>query len=226
MTGVAKDKYRVVYNGVDTQRFQPRDKMRAREKLNLPLEGKIIGMFASFKEQKNHPFIIDVLAALKASGLHFKLLLVGDMLHAGMHGSDHYAALLKLKIQQAGLEEQIIFLGNQAYVEQIYPACDFTVLPSLFEGMPNVLLESMACAVPVIASRVSDNQYIIDDDVSGVTLELNNMREWEKTIKHFLEDDAWRETLALGARETMLTSFSSKRLAQNMQKIYNPQSEL
>lgn len=109
MTGVAKDKYRVVYNGVDTQRFQPRDKTLARKKLNLPLDRKIIGMFASFKAQKNHPFIIDVLATLKASGMHFKLLLVGEMLHAGMHGSDHYAALLKVKIKQAGLEDQVIF---------------------------------------------------------------------------------------------------------------------
>lgn len=92
--------------------------------------------------------------------------------------------------------------------------------------MPNVLLESMACAVPVIASRVSDNQYIINDNVSGVTLELNNMCDWENAIKQFLEDDALRETLSIGARETMLSSFSSRRLAQNMQKIYNPQYEV
>ena len=52
-------------------------------------------------------------------------------------------------------------LGNRADVENYYPLCDLTVLPSLFEGTPNVALESMSSGVPVVATNVSDNATII-----------------------------------------------------------------
>jgi len=219
-TGIAAHKYRVVYNGVDTSRFYLRDKKVAREALGIDTNVMLIGMFASFKAQKNHPVLIEALQQLKVTGMPFKLLLVGEMLHGGLHGSDDYSESLKEQIKSSGLQEQVIYLGNQDQVELIYPACDFTVLPSLFEGTPNVVLESMACGVPVIATRVSDNDRIIKNDFSGAIVEVNDVAQLSSKIKQFIDQPAWLADIAKNARLEVESRFSSAQLAENMQKIY------
>jgi glycosyltransferase involved in cell wall biosynthesis len=98
-TGQPKSKYHVVYNGVDTNRFKPQDKKNIRAELGIDQNCKLIGMFASFKQQKNHPFLIEALQKVKAQGHEFKLLLVGDTLHGGLHGSDDYTVKVKKKLQ-------------------------------------------------------------------------------------------------------------------------------
>lgn len=220
-TGVAVDKYRVVYNGVDTFRFKATDKALARRALGIDADTILIGMFASFKVQKNHPVLIKALEELHKQNINFKLLLVGDMLYGGMHGSDQYFQQLKLQIKNSAFENQVIYLGNQEHVENIYPACDFTVLPSLFEGTPNVVLESMACAVPVIATRVSDNEKIIEHGFSGMIVEVNSVSQLSDNIKQLIEQPAYLAKLSKNARKRMEDSFSSFKLAENMENIYS-----
>jgi len=219
-TGLAKAKFHVIYNGVDTERFIKRDKLQAREQLNLPQHSKIIGMFASFKQQKNHPFLIAALAKLKDTNPEFKVLLVGDMLHGGLHGSDDYCSGVKQQIIDEGLAEHVIYLGNCDNVEFVYPACDFTVLPSLFEGTPNVVLESMACAVPTIATRVSDNDKIIDHETTGYIVDVEDVDGLAFYIDKLLKDDATLEKLSHKARVTMEQRFSSVKLAENTASVY------
>jgi glycosyltransferase involved in cell wall biosynthesis len=219
-TGQPANKYNVVYNGVDTKRFKPQDKGQIRAELGIDPDCKLIGMFASFKQQKNHPFLIEALKEVKLQGNNFKLLLVGDMLHGGMHGSDIYTTTLKQQIEDSGFSEDVIYLGNRDDIERIYPACDFTVLPSLFEGTPNVVLESMACGVPVIATDVSDNAKIISHAFSGYIVESKKILELSGKITNLLNDKKMLETLADNARQEMVNKFSSRKLAENMSNIY------
>lgn len=219
-TGQPSHKYHVVYNGVDTKRFKPQDKLKIRRVLGIDPDCKLIGMFASFKQQKNHPFLIEALEQVKAQGISFKLLLVGDTLYDGLHGSDQYTAAVKQQIKNSGFSEDTIYLGNRDDIEQIYPACDFTVLPSLFEGTPNVVLESMACGVPVIATNVSDNKKIITDTLNGYIIDLNNTEQLSNRIITLYEDKEKLELMAIKSRAQIEHFFSSKRLAENMQLIY------
>lgn len=219
-TGQPKSKYHVVYNGVDTSRFKPQDKKKIRTELGIEENCKLIGMFASFKQQKNHPFLIETLNLLKQQGTDFKLLLVGDMLHGGMHGSDTYASTVKQQIKNSLFSNDVVYLGNRNDIEHIYPACDFTVLPSLFEGTPNVVLESMACGVPVIATDVSDNAKIITHQSSGYIVETNNVHELSEKILHLLRDTTTLETFSKNARQAMENKFSSNKLAMNMALVY------
>lgn len=219
-TGIALHKYRVVYNGVDTLRFCLQDKQAARARLGVESGPILIGMFASFKAQKNHPCLIKALQKVKAQGVHFNLLLVGEILHGGLHGSDNYFDALKAQIESSGLQNQVIFVGNQQDVEKLYPACDFTVLPSLFEGTPNALLESMSCGVPVIATRVSDNDRIIKEGVSGEIVEVNDIAQLSAAIQLLIAQPDRLARYSRQARMEMESRFSCKQLAYNMQKIY------
>ncbi|MCP4322572.1 MAG: glycosyltransferase [Psychromonas sp.] len=215
-----KHKYHVVYNGVDTNRFISRDKSTIRATLGIKADCKLIGMFASFKQQKNHPFLISALEELKKKGESFKLLLVGEMLHGGLHGSDDYTEKIKRQITDSSFSEDVIYLGNKDNIEEIYPACDFTVLPSLFEGTPNVVLESMSCKVPSIATNVSDNSKIIDHNKSGYIVEVGDIKALTDCIHNLLNDTELLKQFSTNARKTMLEKFSSAKLAENMCKIY------
>jgi len=220
LTGLPKSKYHVVYNGVDTNRFRPRDKQEIRLVLGIDPHCKLIGMFASFKMQKNHPFLIKSLQQVKQQGPQFKLLLVGDMLYGGLHGSDGYCASVKQQIKDSSFADDVIYLGNRDDIEKIYPACDFTILPSLFEGTPNVLLESMACGVACIATRVSDNDKIIADNKSGYIVEVNDQKMLAEIIFDLLVNTEKLSSLSKNARQSMLECFSSVKLAENMGSIY------
>lgn len=223
--GYDKAKYRVVYNGVNIDRFKHLNKIESRKKYNLPQDKFIIGMFASLKEQKNHSMLIRVAKETVKEHDNVRFLLVGDMLHAGMHGSDEYAENIKEMIIHSGLSRYFIQMGNQDVVEEVYNTCDITVLPSNYEGMPNVVLESMSCGIPVIVTDVSDNKHIITDEYDGILVGLDKDKEMIEGIKRLI-NEKYRMNMAKNARNTILDKFTNKHMSINTENIYNELLEL
>ena len=218
---ISREKYRVIYNGVNTKKFKPRPKTNLRRKLNVADDAVLIGVFASFKAQKNHEFLFDTLLEIDDLPSNVRILLVGDMLFGGMHGSDEYYDGILKRINETSLAPRCIFLGNRDDVEMLYPACNFTVLPSRFEGTPNVILESMACGIPVIATNVSDNARIIEDEVSGLLVELDNKGELKVALSKLMRDTSLVSTMGLASRESIIEKFSSEMLAVNTSRVYD-----
>lgn len=214
-----KDKYRIVYNGVNTDLFRPQSQDIARDKFGIPNENKVVGMFASFKDQKNQPMLLRAFKKAINKVDNIKLLLVGDELFKGMHGSDQYALQVKKLIHELNLTEHCILLGNQKNVFDLYPVCDCTVLPSKFEGTPNVLLESMASGVPVIATNVSDNVHIVKDQHVGYLVELNDIDALSDKIVEILSNKEKRLNMGRNAREWAEKKFSSHVLARNTESV-------
>lgn len=213
-------KYRVVHNGVDTSRFHPRDATALREELQIPIGCRVVGMFASFKPQKNHPFLLRAARTVLNRIPSVRFLFVGDELYKGMSDSVPYKKEVEALVDQLGLRSSCLFLGNRADVENYYPVCDLTVLPSLSEGTPNVALESMASGVPVVASDVSDNAQIIPDGAVGYIVPLNKETLLADRILHLLEDEPRRMQMAVQARDWVVSKFSSSCLAGNTASIY------
>ncbi|MCB1691871.1 MAG: glycosyltransferase [Pseudomonadales bacterium] len=220
LLGLPEDRYRVIYNGIDTSRFKPLPMDDARRALDLPADCVLLGVFASFKQQKNHPLLFDALLRLGDRVPNLKILLVGDMLYGGMHGSDEYHAQVMQTINTTRLKDMCILLGNRDDVESVYPACDFTVLPSLFEGTPNVVLESMACGVPTIATRVSDNDRIVVNGETGYIVGLD-AKELSVAIEKMAQDKSLRTSMGEKSRQRIIDHFSSERLAENTARIYD-----
>ncbi|MFK7913940.1 MAG: glycosyltransferase [Pseudomonadales bacterium] len=164
--GLSEDRYTVVQNGVDTERFRPRsqeDKQRIRASLGLGAEQQVVGVFASMKEQKNHLMLIRAAERLDQQIPNVQYLFVGGELESGQRDTSSYARKLAAAIENSTIKSQFHLLGKRADVEDLYPCCDLTALPSWHEGLPNVLLESVACGVPVVATDVSDNARLIAD---------------------------------------------------------------
>ena len=218
--GFPADHYRVVRNGVDTTRFRPVDAMATRTSLGLAPTTPVIGMFASLKPQKNHPLLLRAARAILDALPDARFLFVGDILPGGKHGSNDYARNVQDSVDELGLRSACQFLGNRTDLPELYSSCDLTVLPSLFEGTPNAVLESLACGCPVVATDVADNALIVPDRQVGRVVPSNDQEALSRAIVEILTVPGYRATLAANARAWAEREFSLHALSTHMAKVY------
>lgn len=218
--GLPSAKYRVVHNGVDVESFRPRDSGEIRRELGIVSSDRLFGMFASYKKQKNHPLLFAAARTVFDRVPNARLLLVGDEPFAGKHGADKYKRDMIRLVDELRIRPRCIFAGNRDDVAELYCACDTTVLSSFHEGTPNVLLESMACEVPVVATDVSDNAYIVPDGKVGFIVPLGSPDILADRISRLLSDDDLRRTMGRQARAWVAQEFSCTQLARKTEDLY------
>jgi len=210
----------VVHNGVDLQRFAPRDPAEARAETGVPPTVPVVGMFASFKKQKNHPMLFRTARRVLERHPDTVFLCVGEALHGGLQGSDAYAAEMRGMIRSMGLEDRFRLVGNQDEPAPWYASCDVTVLTSLREGTPNVLLESMACGVPVVATDVADNAFVVPQGRVGYVVPYDDDAAMAAHLGDLLARAAERRALGRAARLWVESEFSLSRLEEKTAAVY------
>jgi len=133
---------RVIYNGINTERFSPGDPLAARKHFQLPAEAVLIGCAARLEEVKGHQYLIE---AMKQLPEHFHLVLAGT-------GDCEVA--LRNQAQQLGLANRVIFLGRVDAMPLFHQAMDVFCLASITEGLPLAPMEAQACNKPVVLTDV------------------------------------------------------------------------
>ena len=148
----------VLRNGVDLDFFHP-DAVRPRMPFKLEADEKLILSVGNLVELKGHHLVIEAISSLDK----VKLIIIGE--------GEEKQALQKL-VEHLSLTERVYFTGNilQAELPGFYAAADALVLASSREGMPNVLLESLACGTPVIATNVGGSSEVITQSDMGKLL--------------------------------------------------------
>ena len=164
--GLPAEKIRVIGNGVDLERFQPVDPREARRRLGLPEEGPIIVSVGALIPRKGYQFLIPALAELAPRYPGLKLYIVGE---------GDFRVELDTLVRETGLTARVFLVGSRpnAELKFWYSAADVSCLASSREGWPNVLLESMACGTPVVATRVWGVPEVIVSPELGVIVEQN-----------------------------------------------------
>lgn len=155
--GIGPERIRVLRNGVDLETFTPVDPLRA--KAALGVSGPVLASVGSLIARKGHDLVVRALAQLPG----VTLLIAGQGPEEGALGRLAAAT---------GVADRVRFLGNIPHerLRHIYSAADALVLASSREGWPNVLLESMACGTPVIASSVWGAPEIVRAPEAGLLL--------------------------------------------------------
>jgi glycosyltransferase involved in cell wall biosynthesis len=145
--GVDESKVHVLPPAVDRERFSPGDRVDARRQLQMPASRPMLLWVGRMVPVKNVATLVDAAAALAREGRDFLLCLVGD---------GPLQPALRAQAARLGLGDRVRFVGalSDAALPDWYRAADVTVCPSLSEGTPNVLLESIACGTPFVASGV------------------------------------------------------------------------
>jgi glycosyltransferase involved in cell wall biosynthesis len=210
----------VVYNGVDTDRFRPLPRDEVRQELGIDQGSVVAGIFGSFKPQKNHPLFFAAAARVVERHPELRLLVVGDQLAGGLRGSGDHKRQVAAIVDERGLRERCVFLGNRPDPERLYNACDVVVLPSFYEGTPNVLLEAMACGVPTLATDVGDNARVVPDGSAGFIVPAGDEDLLTERLALLIADQDLRRRLGDSARRWVADRFSLGRLAAETAAIY------
>ena len=155
--GVKSPNLEVIPNGVDLEAFRPVDSTSCRKRLGI--NGKVLVSVGHLIADKGHMIVIRALAKLPDTSL----LVVGE-------GPEEEA--LRSAAKDSGVDGRVHFLGLVPHKEMrdIYSAADALVLMSAREGMPNVVLESLACGTRVVANDVGGVAEVVRDTVAGVVV--------------------------------------------------------
>lgn len=179
-------------NGVNTSRFDVcSDEIKAKLKLELSLvaDTRYLLFVGRLDEVKGLIYLVEALGRLEQSGeLKFVTLLVGD-------GPERNALLDR--VRELGIEDKIVFVGKVGHetVPKYIHACDAFCLPSLNEGMPNVVLEALACGRPVVASRVGGVPELVDE-TNGEMVPSGDSEVLASSIKRVFENQWCAEAVA------------------------------
>ena len=164
--GINGDRIEVLGNGVDPDRFFLLDKKESRKRLDLPQDKKIILCVGHLVERKGFHLVVDAVAGLiKEHGLKVLLVIIGE---AGEEGD--FSSQIKNRIKINKIESAVLLPGaikNENLVFW-YNAADLFCLASSKEGWANVLLESLACGTPVVATDVWGTPEVINNLEVGI----------------------------------------------------------
>ncbi len=177
--GVPDDRLTVIANGVDREHFHPRDKMACRQSLGLPATGKLLVTVAHLGQRKGHHEVIRALALLPSE---VRLVIVGGAAQGGTPEK------LREVAREAGVAGRLILPGPQAYdrVPLFFSAADASVLASYREGCPNVVLESLACGTPVVATDVGAVPDILPTPAAGRIVPLHDPEALSRALAEVL----------------------------------------
>lgn len=161
--GVAEAKLHCMPNGVDLERFKPMARAEARSRLGLPVDGRLLIGVGNLLEVKGQHLLVDALGLLAQEMPDLTLALVGE---------GPQRAALAAQAQALGLDERVRLVGriDQAGLANWYAAADCMGFMSSREGMPNAVLECLACGTPVIATRVGGLPEVITKPALGELL--------------------------------------------------------
>lgn len=194
----------IIYNGENLNRFKCKNNYQVNGDFNILHVGR-------FMKAKNHIFLIQSVHELLKMGINVKLTCVGDF------HSDIGSQCLEY-VKKNDLTNVITFAGLQSNVIPFLEKADCFILPSLYEGMPMVLIEAMATGLPIIASSVGGIPDMIKDRESGLLISLNN-NDIISAVKELFYNEKLREKIGKKAFESSV-NFSANTMASNYFKIY------
>ena len=203
---VPKDEIKIMRNAIEVENYTfDKDKRNYYREL-LGLEGKfVIGNTCRFEYQKNHEFLIRVFAKVHARNKDAVLLLVG--------GGQKLSQMKKL-VKHLGLENSVHFMGWRDDVANILQAIDVYCLPSLFEGLPIVLVEGQAAGLPCLVSETITREAKIINNTEYLPLVED---EWIKRIEFYSQGYERYNTI----KEIQSAGFDIKQQIKVIEKEYS-----
>jgi glycosyltransferase involved in cell wall biosynthesis len=204
--GFPEDRLVEIPNGVDTNTFTHcRDCRGAREERKITFIGRLDGY-------KGVAYLLQGFKTVLSHIEQVRLVIVGT-------GPDE--THLKYLTGELKLQGKVDFRGQQENIPAILSGTDVFVLPSLSEGMSNVLLEAMACGLPIVATAVGGNRDLIRDGYNGILIPPHDAMCVHDALLELLNNDQLAEKLGKAARKTVEDHYSMERIADDYVSLYN-----
>jgi glycosyltransferase involved in cell wall biosynthesis len=206
----------MIPNGVDTDRCVPlssaeREVLRA--ELALP-SGPLVCFVGIINRRKNVDGLVRIWERATRAGVAGRLLILGPA-----PDSILYEELVAF-VAKRGLRDRVLFLGHRPDVVRYLQVADVFLFPTRQEGMPNAVLEAMACGLPCLVSRGTGTDAVITDGISGFSREMEDEVGFAEALVRVCRNTDLRERLGGAARQTAVEQFSLEAIAARYAALY------
>ncbi|MEW6088953.1 MAG: glycosyltransferase family 4 protein [bacterium] len=216
------DKVRIVLNGVDLEKFNPfLNAVEIKKEFGI-LPGEIvIGIASRFNVFKGHDTFFKA-AQMLIYNTPYKLKNLKFLIAGGavFEEDKKREKDLRKMVHELGINDRVVFTGFRRDMPEIYAAMDILVLPSVYEGCSRIILESMACGKPVVATNSGGTPEILKDGISGFLIKPENSEALAEKIAVMVHDIAAAKKMGETGRKIAEENFSIEKNVEQIEKIY------
>jgi len=176
----------------------------------LPLDVPIIGIIATLRSWKGHRYLIEAMVPLRHKNM--QLVIVGDGPQRGA---------IQSQVHELKLNNQVILAGNQPDVLPWLRALDIFVLPSYAnEGVPQAVLQAMACGLPVVTTPVGSIGEAVKDEETGLVVESHCSQCLSAAIERLMSSPDLRQKLGTAAIQFVRANFGINQMLDRMEAVF------
>lgn len=207
--GVPKKKIKLLYNAVDTKYWSAPAESTLREELGISQDTFVMLYASRLAEGKGHEFLLEAVGRMQGD---ICLVLAGDGAEEGK---------LRALVKERGLEGKVRFLGFRSDLRNLYNGADVTVCPSESEALSYMILESLACGTPVVATRVGGNTDIITGEADGgILVEYGDSDAMVQALERVRSDTALRTCLSRNGIKRIESTFDIEKFTKSVSALY------
>jgi len=222
--GYRPGKIVVIRNGVDLRKFDSEgDGRRMRQEIGVSHGAPIVAVVSRLHELKGLDDFLEAAALLAARHREVRFLIVGGRLalkDGAPVSDDVYLESLVRRARHLGIADRVVFTGFRLDVADLLREVTVSVLPSLSEGLSNVLLESMAAGVPVVTTQVGGSPEAVVDGETGFLVPTRNPGALARAIDLLLADAGLARRMGQAGRRRIVEHFSLDGMARATERLY------
>jgi glycosyltransferase involved in cell wall biosynthesis len=202
-----RDRIIIIYNGIDADKLELLSREEARNLLNISA-GFVVGTIANFYPVKGLEYLIKAADLIKDSNVKFIII-----------GEGRERKKLENLIKKYNLENRFFLPGAMPEAYKYLKAFDIFVLPSVKEGFPWTILESMAAEIPIIATRVGAIPEILEDKKNGILIDPKDVIKLAEAIQLLIKNKNLRETMTMEAKKTVREKFNLETMIKKYEDL-------
>jgi len=209
---ISKRKIVTIMNGIDGEKYSINiDKDKKRNELGIRQGGMVIGLGVRLSEQKGITYLLQAMPDILIQFPDLTLLIAGD---------GHLADNLKAEAKGLGIHDHVVFAGPRLDMPEILKVLDLYVLPSLWEGLPMVLLEAMAAGCPIVATDVGGNSMAIKNGINGRLIPSKSPQHLSQAIIELLDNPGLRNLYSQKGKDIFKNNFSARAMTSKYEILY------
>lgn len=216
---------KLLRNGIDTERYIPRDERGARDRFGLPQGVPLVGMVAHFIPWKRHDLFLEIAALVHSRIPEAHFVLAGQDL---FHENALYLHSLKRQTETLGIAEHVHFIEDCQATETLFPAFTLLLHPPIGEPFGRVICEALACQIPVVAASSAGPEEIIagtaqcqeSKDLPGILCERKTPDDFADAVCKLIAEPQTRAQMGTIGRQQVCERYSISRVAKELHTLY------
>ena len=205
----------VVHNAIEIPEYEEKKvkiiKKNIYKELSIPENNKLVVTAGRLSPEKGHHYLIDAISKTNHELENITFVICGDGVNRRR---------LQDQAKKLHVDNKCMFVGFRRDMDKIYQAMDLFILPSLTEGLPNVILESFSYMKPVIATKVGGVPELVHNNKNGILIDAANTDQLADAIINCLKSDERMKALGEAGLRTVQENFTFAKQTMALEQIY------